>query len=174
MNKIALFFGSFNPIHYGHIAIAKYVLEQTDADKVMLIVSPNNPFKGNIDSAEKRLEDARKAIGESGLDIEVSDIEFHLPQPLYTIQTLLHLSIKHPENEYVIVMGGDNIEALHTWYHGSDIINNYKIWVYPRPGYDAESAIKRYMEEYHPKGIKLLDAPQYDISSTQIRSENIK
>jgi len=169
MSKIALFFGSFNPIHYGHIAIAKYVLEETDVDKVLLIVSPNNPFKSNFESADKRLEDARAAIAQSGLDIEVSDIEFYLPKPLYTVQTLFHLSIKHPENEYIVIMGGDNIETLHSWYHGADIINNYKIWVYPRPGYNAESAIKRYLEEYHPKGITLLDAPMYDISSTRIR-----
>ena len=171
MRKIALFFGSFNPIHYGHIAIARYVLEETDAEKVMLIVSPNNPFKGNIDSAAARLEGARKAIYESGLDIEVSDVEFHMPQPLYTIQTLNHLSAENPDNEYILVIGGDNIESLHSWYHGPEIINNYKIWVYPRPGYDAESAIKHYMKVYHPKGITLLDAPEYDISSTQIRMQ---
>ena len=170
MSKIALFFGSFNPVHYGHISIAEYVLNNTDADKVIMIVSPNNPFKGNIDSAERRLEDARKAIASTGLEIEVSDIEFHLPQPLYTIQTLNYLSNSHPENEYILVIGGDNAESLERWFHGQEIIENYTVWVYPRPGYDAKAAIDRYCKNFHPKGIVLFDAVQYDISSTQIRN----
>ena len=171
--KVALLFGSFNPIHEGHLAILRYLVERTDADQVRLVVSPESPFKegrGLLDNAAERLEAARAAVAAAGLSVDVSDVEFHLPAPRYTINTLRHLQKEEPENEFILVMGGDNIGSIERWYHGDEILRDFEIWVYPRPGYDASADCVRISETMRCKGITLFeDAPQNDISSTRIR-----
>ena len=170
----ALLFGSFNPIHEGHLAIVRYLLEHSRADEVRLVVSPQNPFKagqGLLDSAEKRLADVRKAVAEAGLDAQVSDVEFHLTPPLYTIQTLNHLRAAEPDHDFVLVVGGDNIATLEKWYHGDEILRNFEVWVYPRPGTDAKPICDRLNANPSYKGVTLFEeAPQNPISSTEIRN----
>ena len=171
--KVALLFGSFNPIHEGHLAILRYLVERTDAEQVRLVVSPESPFKegrGLLDNAAERLEAARIAVVAAGLSVVVSDVEFHLPAPRYTINTLRHLQKEEPENEFILVMGGDNVGLLEKWYHGDEILRDFEIWVYPRPGYDASADCVRISKTMRCKGITLFeDAPQNDISSTRIR-----
>ena len=171
--KVALLFGSFNPIHEGHLAILRYLVERTDAEQVRLVVSPESPFKegrGLLDNAAERLEAARAAVAAAGLTVVVSDVEFYLAAPRYTLNTLRFLQQQEPENEFVLVMGGDNIGTLEKWYHGEEILRDFEIWVYPRPGYDATTDCARLSETTLCKGITLFeDAPQNDISSTRIR-----
>jgi len=114
--KIGLFFGSFNPIHIGHMVIANYMSEFTDLDQVWLIVSPRNPLKNkkSLLDARKRLATVRKAVG-TNPKIKVSDIEFSLPQPSYTVSTLDVLEKKYPKNKFVLIMGSDNLSAFHKW-----------------------------------------------------------
>ena len=172
--QVALLFGSFNPIHEGHLAILRYLTTQTKASEVRLIVSPQSPFKqgqGLVDNAEKRLSDARKAVADAGLAVTVSDVEFHLPEPWYTIDTLRFLQQQEPDKELVLVMGGDNIVSLDKWYKADEIIREFPIWVYPRPGTDATQFINRLNANYPTKGIVYFaDAPQNPISSSEIRN----
>lgn len=172
--KVALLFGSFNPIHEGHLAILSYLLEHTDASEVRLIVSPQSPFKtgqGLVDNAEKRLSDAREAVSAAGLTVTVSDVEFHLPEPWYTINTLHFLQQQEPDKEFVLVMGGDNIVSLRQWYKADEILHGFRIWVYPRPGTDAAPIVARLNTNPAVRGVTLFDdAPQNPISSTEIRS----
>ena len=174
--KVALLFGSFNPIHEGHLSILRYLLQHTEADEVRLIVSPESPFKegqGLLDNAAERLSDARAAVAAAGLAIDVSDVEFGLPAPRYTIRTLRYLQGTEPDNDFVLVMGGDNIESIERWYHGDEILRDFEIWVYPRPGSDAAAPTVERLNALGPdacKGITLFaEAPQNDISSTRIR-----
>ena len=172
--QVALLFGSFNPIHEGHLAILRYLTTQTKAAEVRLVVSPQSPFKagqGLVDNAEKRLEDAREAVSDAGLAVKVSDVEFHLPEPWYTIDTRRFLQQQEPDKEFVLVMGGDNIVSLDKWYKADEIIREFPIWVYPRPGTDATQFINRLNANYPTKGIVYFaDAPQNPISSTEIRN----
>ena len=172
--KIALLLGSFNPIHEGHLAILRYLLTRTDADQVRLVVSPENPFKegrGLLDNAAQRLEAARGAVAAAGLEVVVSDVEFHLPAPRYTVNTLRHLQQEEPGNRFVLVMGGDNIGSLERWYKAEDILREFEIWVYPRPGSgDARAVCERLNASAGCMGVTYFeDAPQNDISSTRIR-----
>ena len=171
--KVALLFGSFNPIHEGHLAILRYLVERTDAEQVRLVVSPESPFKegrGLLDNAAERLEAARAAVAAAGLSVDVSDVEFHLPAPRYTLNTLRYLQQEEPENEFILVMGGDNVGSLERWYHGDEILRDFEIWVYPRPGSDAAPVCERLNASGACKGVTLFeDAPQNDISSTRIR-----
>ena len=144
--QVALLFGSFNPIHEGHLAILRYLLEHTKAAEVRLVVSPQSPFKkgqGLVDNAEARLAAAREAVADAGLDVMVSDVEFHLPEPWYTIDTLHFLQEQEPDKEFVLVMGGDNIPTLERWHNGDEILRDFAIWVYPRPGTDAPPVAAR-------------------------------
>lgn len=172
---VALLFGSFNPIHEGHLAILRYLTEHTKADEVRLVVSPQSPFKqgqGLVDNAAERLAGARQAVAEAGLPVAVSDVEFHLPEPWYTIDTLRFLEDQEPDKQFVLVMGGDNIASLERWHQGPEILRDFEIWVYPRPGYDAASAVDRLNASGKCKGITLFsEAPQNDISSTRIREQ---
>jgi len=135
--KIGLFFGSFNPIHIGHLIIANYMANHTELDKVWLVVSPQNPFKkyGDLVNTYDRLEMAKLATDNSS-SITVSDVELKLPQPSYTIDTLAHLKEKYPEHEFAIIMGSDNLASLHKWKNYKLILRDYRIYVYPRPGYE--------------------------------------
>jgi len=171
--SVALLFGSFNPIHEGHLAILRYLQERTQAGEVRLVVSPQSPFKkgqGLVDNAESRLDGAREAVVDAGLSVTVSDVEFHLPEPWYTIDTLRFLQGQEPGKEFILVMGGDNIGSLERWYHGGEILRDFRIWVYPRPGSDAAPVVERLNGSPRVRGVTLFDdAPMNDISSTEIR-----
>ena len=171
---VALLFGSFNPIHEGHLAILRYLVEHTEAREVRLVVSPQSPFKkgqGLVDNAAGRLAGARDAVAAAGLPVAVSDVEFHLPEPWYTIDTLRFLEAQEPDKEFVLVMGGDNIASLERWYHGDEILRDFQVWVYPRPGTDAAPIVERLNASGACKGVRLFaDAPQNPISSTEIRN----
>lgn len=163
--KIGLLFGSFNPIHIGHVAIAKYFSEQTDLDQVWMVVSPHNPLKEkkSLADGKKRLVQVKKAI-EKNSKIKVSDIEFKLPQPSYTINTLEVLTKKFPKNKFVLVIGSDNLNLFHKWKEHKKILKDYKIYVYPR----TDSGRRRF--KIH-SNVKNFDAPLLNISSTFIREQ---
>ena len=160
--KIGLFFGSFNPIHIGHKVIASYLVDFTDLDKVMFVVSPQNPFKQKISLLDQyhRLQIIRSEI-EDNSKLEVSDIEFDMPKPSYTIDTLVRLKEKHPENDYSIIMGSDNLQNFHKWKNYEQILEDYSVYVYPRPGYEISGS---------HKNIHVIEGvPQMEISSSFIR-----
>lgn len=161
--KIGLFFGSFNPIHIGHLIIANYMANYTTLDQVWLIVSPHNPLKdkGGLTNMYDRLEMANLAL-ENSANIKVKDIEFHLPQPSYTIDTLAHLKEKYPEHTYSLIMGSDNLASFKKWKNYELILRDYHIHVYPRPGYEGQELSN------HPS-ITITDTPLMEISATFIR-----
>ena len=160
--KIGLFFGSFNPIHIGHKVIASYLVDFTDLDKVMFVVSPQNPLKQKISLLDQyhRLQIIRAEI-EDNSKLAVSDIEFDMPKPSYTIDTLVRLKEKYPENDYSIIMGSDNLQNFHKWKNYEQILEDYSIYVYPRPGYEISGS---------HKNIHVIEGvPQMEISSSFIR-----
>jgi nicotinate-nucleotide adenylyltransferase len=163
--KIALFFGSFNPIHIGHLIIANYIAEHTEFNKVWLVVSPQNPFK-----EQKELLDARKRLFlcslavEDNPKIEASSIEFNLPKPSYTIDTLVHLKEKFPQHEFSIIMGEDNLTHFHKWKNYEKIVQQHKIFVYRRLDSPEPPATQ------HPN-IHFLNMPILDISASFIRQQ---
>ncbi|HYH55655.1 MAG TPA: nicotinate (nicotinamide) nucleotide adenylyltransferase [Anseongella sp.] len=161
--KVGLFFGSFNPVHVGHLVIAGYMAAFTELDKVWLVVSPHNPLKNKKDliKAYDRLEMARLAT-EDASEIEVSDIEFSLPQPSYTIDTLTYLKERYPRHQFYLIMGSDNLRSLRKWKNYELLLRDYRILVYPRPGY-GDSGL-----EDHPS-VQITSAPLMEISSTLIR-----
>ncbi len=163
MKKIGLFFGSFNPVHIGHMIIANFMASQTDLHQVWMVVSPQNPLKNKNTLARDRdrLHLVRLAIGDN-LKLRASDIEFDLPKPSYTIDTLTYLKEKFPDKEFVLIMGGDNLGTLHKWKNYELILKDYEVYVYSRPSYVLGEL------ESHPK-VKILKAPQMDISSSYIR-----
>lgn len=159
--KIGLFFGSFNPIHIGHLAIANYMAEFTDLQQVWLVVSPRNPLKSKkgLADAAKRLLVVKKAVGKDP-KIKVSDVEFGLPQPSYTIHTLEALKKKSPKHEFILIIGSDNLAVFHKWKDYKEILDKFRVYVYPR--LDITGKLKH-------RNIKIMDAPRMDISSTFIR-----
>lgn len=161
--KIGLFFGSFNPIHNGHLIIANYICESTDLDKVWLVVSPQNPFKtkDTLLNEYDRLHLINLAI-EGNHNLRASDIEFNLPRPSYTIDTLTYLKEKYPEHEFSLIMGSDNLESIHKWKNYQQLLSNHAIYVYKRRGSEQTPT---------PAGAKffLVDFPFIDISATFIR-----
>lgn len=161
--KTGLYFGSFNPIHIGHMAIANYFVEFTDLDELWFVVSPHNPLKKKKTLLDDyvRLELVRLAIDDDQ-KMKVSDIEFHMPQPSYTIDTLAYLSEKFPNREFVLIMGSDGLNSFNKWKNSSLISEKYQRYIYPRPS-EKKSDILLH------KNIKLVDAPQMEISSTFIR-----
>lgn len=163
MKKTGLFFGSFNPIHAGHLIIASYMANFTDLNEVWLVVSPQNPLKNKkgLGNMYDRLEMARLAT-EPAEHIKVSDIEFGLPQPSYTVDTLAYLHEKYPDREFVLIMGADNLASFKKWKNYEVLLKNYHIYVYPRPGSDVSEWIG------HPS-VTLTETPQMEISSTFIR-----
>ena len=165
MKKIGIYGGSFNPIHTGHISLAKQIIDIAKLDEVWFVVSPQNPFKQNslsLISDEIRLELTRKAL-EGEQQLKVSDCEFHLPRPSYMWHTLLALSSQHPDAEFNLIIGADNWAVFDKWYHATDIILNYPIIVYPREGYDLDATAM-------PSSVRLVDTQLYPISSTMIRT----
>jgi nicotinate-nucleotide adenylyltransferase len=161
--KIGLFFGSFNPVHIGHMAIANYIAEFTDIDQVWLVVSPQNPLKDKeiLLNDYDRLELMHKAIDDDRR-FRACDIEFSLPKPSYTFDTLSNLSIKYPDHHFSVIMGSDNLNSIHEWKNFREILDKYKIIVYPRPG--AEALLSEI-----PGNIMVLQSPMMEISSTFIR-----
>lgn len=162
--KIGLFFGSFNPIHIGHLIIANIIAETSDLDKVWFVVSPQNPFKPSKGLLHEfdRFDMVRAAIHDN-FHLEVSDVEFNLPRPSYTIHTLLHLNQKFPDKQFSIIMGEDNLSSFKKWKSHEIILNDYGLYVYPRPGVQP-SELKS-----HPN-VKFVEAPLLDISATFIRN----
>ena len=161
--KIGLYFGSFNPVHNGHMVIAGYMAEFTDLDQVWFVVSPHNPLKVKHSLLQDyhRLTLVRLAIGDNR-KLKASDIEFKLPRPSYTIHTLAYLQEKHPEYKFVLLLGSDNIETFHKWKNYEQILEGYELYVYPRDGSATSELFS------HPK-VKLINAPRMELSSTFIR-----
>lgn len=159
-----LFFGSFNPVHNGHLAIARYLLDQGFCREVWFVVSPQNPLKQNRDLLDEneRLEIIRRAIaGEPGM--KVCDVEFGMPRPSYTWNTLRVLEKEYPEKSFALVIGGDNLRNFHLWRNYEDILRHYRVLVYPRPGVEVPGDI--------PPSVSLVDAPLAPISSTEVREK---
>jgi nicotinate-nucleotide adenylyltransferase len=169
MAKIGLYFGSFNPMHIGHIAIAGYMTEFAGLDQVWFVVSPHNPLKKKetLLADHQRLYMVQIAIGDNSR-LKAADIEFRLPVPSYTIDTLTYLGEKNPKNEFCLVMGEDNLYTLHKWKNVSELIKNYHIYVYPRPdaGKPASPLLDQILSEAK---IHYVKAPLMSISSTFIR-----
>ena len=161
--KVGLFFGSFNPIHIGHLIIANYMANYTELDEVWFVVSPQNPFKDkkNLGNMYDRLEMVNLAI-EGAERLRVSDIEFSLPQPSYTIDTLIHLVEKYPTREFALIMGEDNLANFHKWKNADIILRDYAIIVYPRPDYDGGEL------KQHPS-VTITETPVMELSSTFVR-----
>jgi nicotinate-nucleotide adenylyltransferase len=169
--KIGLYFGSFNPIHIGHLIIANYLVEFSDLDQVWMVVTPHNPHKKKSSLLDdyQRLHLVNLAI-EDYPKIKSSAIEFKLPQPNYTINTLVHLKENFPKNEFSLIMGADNLNSFHKWKNYEVILQNHDLYVYPRVTSYGEIAVENLV--YHPK-IHQVNAPIIEISSTFIR-ESIK
>jgi len=163
--KIGLYFGTFNPIHVGHMIIANHMAEHSDLEQIWMVVTPHNPLKQKstlLDDA-KRLQLVQLAT-EDFPKIKASDIEFKLPQPNYTVNTLAHLYDKFPQHEFSLIMGEDNLKSLHKWKNYEVILQNHDVYIYPRISSEAENL----QFKDHPK-IHLIDAPIVEISSTFIR-----
>ena len=149
-------------MHAGHLAILRHLCA-SGFDEVRMVVSPESPFKiGSDDTAGSRLAAVRAKVAELGLPVEVSDIEFGLPKPNYTINTLRTLSEAEPDADFVVAMGADNFAGIERWREWESIVSGYEIWVYPRKGYDVE-------EKCRDLEVKYIDAPLVNISSTEIR-----
>ncbi len=159
--NIGLFFGSFNPIHAGHLIITNHVLNETDIDKVWFIVSPQNPFKANSLLNEYNRLHLVKTATEDDPRIKVSDIEFGLPRPSFTVDTLAYLEEKYPGNNFSIIMGSDSFQNLNKWKNFQVIVDRYPIYVYRRPGFEVTNSIGAKLQ--------MVDAPLLQISATQIR-----
>ena len=161
--KIGLYFGTFNPIHFGHLAIANIMANDTDLDSVWFIVSPQNPFKKNIDLIHEfdRYEMVRLSIFENN-NLEVSDIEFNLPKPSFTVDTLTYLREKYPKNDFSLIIGEDNLTHFHKWKNYEQILAHHKLLVYPRNN-------SKPSELENHKNIEMVKAPLLDISATYIR-----
>ena len=177
--KIGLYFGTFNPIHIGHLIIANHVAEYSGLNQIWMVVTPHNPLKNK----QTLLDDYQRLqlvflATEEYPKIKPSDIEFKLPQPNYTVITLVHLQEKFPQHEFSLIMGEDNLNSLHKWKNFDVILQNHEIYVYPRILSEIETSLKGEMAKQNstyknnPK-IHFIDAPIVEISSTFIR-ENIK
>jgi len=162
--NIGLFGGSFNPIHNGHVRLAKSLLQEAALDEVWFLVSPQNPFKQDqqLLDDDKRLQLVRLALKEEP-QLMASDFEFHLPKPSYTWNTLQALEQEYPERKFTLLIGGDNWEAFDKWYRYEDILKRYPIIVYPREGSKVPGV------KFQGSEIQIVETPLINISSTQIR-----
>ena len=164
MSKVGLFFGSFNPIHIGHLIMAEYFVENTDLKEVWFVVSPNNPLKKkeSLLNGHQRLYMVNLAV-EDDARFRSCDIEFGLPLPSYTSHTLVRLSEKYPDKEFVLIMGEDNLQSIDKWKNYEFILENYAIYVYPRPGCDGGK-----WKEL--PNVRMVNSPLMEISATMIRN----
>lgn len=165
MKKVGLYFGTFNPIHVGHLIIANHIAEFSDLDEVWMVVTPHNPHK----KKSSLLDDHHRyqMVFEATKDypkLKPSNVEFKLPQPNYTVKTLAYLQEQSPDMEFALIMGEDNLKSLHKWKNYEVILENYNIYVYPRK---SEGVVETQFTN-HPK-IHRIDAPVMEISSTFIR-----
>jgi nicotinate-nucleotide adenylyltransferase len=160
--KVGLFFGSFNPVHIGHLVIANYMAEFTDLRQLWFVISPQNPLKTKTTLLE---DHKRRTLLELAIHdderFRICDIEFRMPKPSYTIDTLVYLKERYPRNEFVLIMGSDGLTTFHKWKNYNLIEDHYSRYIYPRPGFPVDPA--------EHKNIFVVDAPQMDISSTFIR-----
>ena len=161
--KIGLYFGSFNPIHVGHLIIAAHIVDHSTPDQVWFVVSPQNPFKpaGSLLNEYHRLHLVQTAI-ENDPRFRVTDVEFKLPKPSYTIDTLTYLDEKYPQNDFVVIMGTDSFQNISRWKNPELLLKNYSFILYPRPGFEIKDI---------PSNVELIDAPLLEISSTAIRKK---
>jgi nicotinate-nucleotide adenylyltransferase len=161
--KIGLFFGSFNPIHHGHLMVASFIANHTDLQQIWLVVSPQNPHKtqSSLLNEYDRLHLAQLAI-EDDTQIKVSDIEFKLPKPSYTIDTLTYLQEKYPQHQFYVIMGSDSFQNLPKWKNFEALVKNYQFIVYRRPGFD--------ITEKYGADVTYLEAPMLELSATLIRN----
>ena len=166
MKKVGLYFGTFNPIHVGHLIIANNMVENSDLDEIWMVVTPHNPFKkkSSLLDNHHRFEMVYSAT-ESYDKIKPSDIEFNLPQPNYTVNTLAHISEKHPNYNFSLIMGEDNLKSFHKWKNYETILEHHQIYVYPRI---SEGKVETRFDN-HQK-IHLVKAPIIEVSSTMIRN----
>ena len=165
--KIGLYFGSFNPIHIGHLILANYLAEHSDLDEIWLVVTPQNPFKDKkslLDNAS-RLEMVALSLKEYD-KLKPCDIEFHLPQPNYTIDTLIHLEEKYPQHIFSLIMGEDNLKSFHKWKNYEVILSRYFIYVYPRLS-EGEVSVQLQDHEH----IVYIKTPIIELSATAIRED---
>jgi len=162
--KIALFFGSFNPVHNGHTGLGRYIVENKLVDEVWFIVSPRNPLKNQKELIDEhyRFEMLQLAIQDEPL-FRASDVEFGMPVPSYSIETLQLLSSKFPEDHFVLMIGSDNALVFDQWKNFEQILTDYEVFVYPRNGYNFEPVSQKFHQ------MKLINTPFFNISSTQIR-----
>jgi nicotinate-nucleotide adenylyltransferase len=162
--KTGLFFGSFNPIHIGHLIIGSHMVNFTDLKQLWFVVSPQNPLKAKNELLNdfQRLEMVRLGIGDDK-QLHVSDIEFELEKPSYTINTLLRLEEKYPEREWVLIMGSDTVNTLPKWKNYEQLVKNYGIYIYPRPEYPINT------ELLTPKMKIIEDVPLMQISASYVR-----
>ena len=165
MNKVGLYFGTFNPIHVGHLIIANHMVENSDLDEIWMVVTPHNPFKkkSSLLGNHHRYELVYKAT-EKYPKIKASDIEFKLPRPNYTAHTLAHISDKYKDKEFCLIMGEDNLKSFHKWKNFETILEHHQLYVYPRV---SEELLETSLDQ-HPK-IHKVEAPIIQISSTMIR-----
>ncbi len=160
--KIGLYFGSFNPIHNGHLIIAQHVLNETDLNQLWFVVSPQNPFKQqqHLLNEYDRLHLVNLAI-EKSTQLKAVDIEFRLPKPSYTINTLTYLKEKYPQHDYSIIMGSDSLQNLDQWKNADQIMENYPVYIYTRPDFEVKKEGVKYLT--------VVKAPLLEISATHIR-----
>ena len=163
--KTGVYGGSFNPIHNGHIALARHLLQEAELDEIWFVVSPQNPFKvqQQLLADDKRLLLVRKALAPYP-QLVASDFEFSLPRPSYMWHTLQSMSAQWPDRELHLIIGADNWLCFDRWYHADDIRSTYPIIIYPRQGYDIEPSAL-------PQGVRLVNTPLYNVSSTEIRAD---
>lgn len=164
--RVGLYFGSFNPIHHGHLLIASYMLQHAGLDQVWFVVSPQNPLKrsGALLNEYHRLHLVRLAV-EGEKQLKASDIEFKLPKPSYTVDTLAYLEEKYPGEKFAVIMGSDSFQNLPKWKNYQWLLQHYPVFVYRRPGHD------RLPEYPEARAVRIMDAPMLPISSTEIRSK---
>ena len=176
--KTAIYSGSFNPLHIGHLAIIKYMIEEAGFDMVYLIVSPKNPLKDGISSATgaDRYKAAVEAVNrhfpacsDTEAKVKVDDIELNMPEPHYTIRTLDELKKQHPADTFTLVIGSDNLADIRRWKDYRRILSEYGVLVYPRSGFDTDAIKTDLLEEDPSYRIEILEAELVDISSTVIR-----
>ena len=166
MAKVGIYGGSFNPVHFGHVGLAKWVIGHTDLDELWMLVSPNNPLKpaSLLASEQERLAGVQEAIKDIP-NVKASDFEFSLPRPSYTANTLRELQKAYPQHEFTLIIGQDNLAIFNRWREYEYILKNFRIFVYPRKGSNEQPAVSG------ENILFLSSAPLFNISSTELRAK---